>query len=115
MWNNDFSFDPSLFYPIVEPANYSSQTLPETTMGENGATPPHLGTYSSEMLKTPPHLDCPSSKNSQEKPKTTDIPASFEKSPVNSVPNENVDFPNFQNSSPKPTLTEEKIVSEARD
>ena len=56
--------------------------------------------------------------NSQEKPKTTDIPAFFEKSrvpPANSVPDENIDFPNFQNSSPKPTLTEEKIVSEARD
>ena len=52
MWNNDFSFDPSLFYPIVEPANYSSQTLPETTMGENDAIPPHVGTYSPEMLKT---------------------------------------------------------------
>lgn len=70
------------------------------------------------MLKTPPHLDCPSPKNSQEKPKTTDIPASFEKStvpPANSVLDENIDFPNFQNSSPKPTLTEEKIASEARD
>ena len=70
------------------------------------------------MLKTPPHLDCPSPKNSQEKPKTTDIPASFEKStvpPANSVLDENIDFPNFQNSSPKPTLTEEKIASEERD
>ena len=87
--NIPFSFDPSFFDSIMEPANYSSQTLPETTMGENDAIPPHVGTYSPEMLKTPPHLDCPSPKNSQEKPKTTNIPASFEKSPVppaNSVP-----------------------------
>ena len=72
----------------------------------------------SRDAKDTPRLDCPSPKNSQEKPKTTDIPAFFEKSrvpPANSVPDENIDFPNFQNSSPKPTLTEEKIVSEARD
>ena len=31
------------------------------------------------------------------------------------MPDENVDFPNFENSSPRPTLTEEKIASEARD
>ena len=44
LWNTDFSFDPSLFDPIVEPANYSSQKLPETTTEENGSIPPHVGT-----------------------------------------------------------------------
>lgn len=44
LWNTDFSFDPSLFDPIVEPANYSSQKLPETTTEENGTIPPHVGT-----------------------------------------------------------------------
>ena len=82
--NIEFTFDPTLFDTIVKPADYSSkidQKLPETTTGENGAIPLHVGTYSPELLKTPPHLDCSSPKISQEKPKTTDNPASFEKNP----------------------------------